>query len=34
VAVDDENRIFVAESARNRVQMYRKLSPTFVGPRL
>ena len=34
VAVDDENRIFVCESARNRVQVYRKLSPTFVGPRL
>jgi DNA-binding beta-propeller fold protein YncE len=34
VAVDDEGRIFVVESARNRVQVYRKLSPTFVGPRL
>ena len=34
VAVDDQNRIFVVESARNRVQVYRKLSPTFVGPRL
>jgi DNA-binding beta-propeller fold protein YncE len=34
VAVDDENRIFVVESARNRLQVYRKLSPTFVGPRL
>jgi len=34
VAVDDEDRIFVVESARNRLQVYRKLSPTFVGPRL
>ena len=34
VAVDDENRIFVCESARNRIQVYRKQSPTFVGPRL
>jgi DNA-binding beta-propeller fold protein YncE len=34
VAVDDENRIFVVESARNRIQVYHKLSPTFVGPRL
>jgi hypothetical protein len=34
VAVDDENRIFVCESARNRIQVYCKLSPTFVGPRL
>jgi DNA-binding beta-propeller fold protein YncE len=34
VAVDDDNRVFVCESARNRLQVYRKLSPTFVGPRL
>jgi len=34
VAVDDEDRIFVCESARNRLQVYQKLSPTFVGPRL
>lgn len=34
VAVDDDNRIFVCESARNRIQVYRKQSPTFVGPRL
>jgi len=34
VTVDDEGRIFVTESARNRVQVYRKLAPTFVGPRL
>jgi DNA-binding beta-propeller fold protein YncE len=34
VTVDDENRVFVCESARNRIQVYRKQSPTFVGPRL
>ena len=34
VMVDDENRIFVCESARNRIQVYRKQSPAFVGPRL
>ena len=34
VCVDDEDRIFVCESARNRIQVYQKLSPTFVGPRL
>ena len=34
VCVDDEGRIFVVESARNRLQVYHKLSPTFVGPRL
>jgi len=34
VCVDDQDRIFVTESARNRLQVYRKLSPTFVGPRL
>jgi DNA-binding beta-propeller fold protein YncE len=34
VAVDSEDRIFVAESARNRVQVYRKLPAAFVGPRL
>lgn len=34
VQVDDENRIFVCEQARNRIQVYRKQSPTFAGPRL
>ena len=34
VAVDDENRIFVAESARNRVQVYRKLSHLRWSPPL
>jgi len=33
VTVDDENRIFVIESPRNRIQVYRKLSPGFAGPR-
>ena len=34
VEVDDQNRIFVTEGPRNRVQVYRKQSPTFAGPRL
>jgi len=34
VCVDDQDRIFVCESARNRLQVYHKLSPTFAGPRL
>jgi len=34
VTVDAQDRIFVCESARNRVQVYRKLAPTFMGPRL
>jgi len=34
VTVDDENRIFVCEPPRNRIQVYHKQSPTFVGPRL
>ena len=34
VCVDDQDRIFVCESARNRLQVYQKLSPTFAGPRL
>jgi DNA-binding beta-propeller fold protein YncE len=34
VEVDDENRVFVCESTRNRIQIYRKQSPTFAGPRL
>ena len=34
VDVDDENRVFVCESPRNRIQVYRKLAPTFMGPRL
>ena len=34
VEVDDEGRVFVVESARMRIQVYRKQSPTFLGPRL
>ena len=34
IAVDDENNIFVCEGPRNRIQVYRKQSPTFAGPRL
>ncbi|HSF32722.1 MAG TPA: hypothetical protein VLK82_19895 [Candidatus Tectomicrobia bacterium] len=34
VEVDDENRIFVAESVRSRIQVYRKQIPLFVGDRL
>jgi len=34
LTVDDEDRVFVCESARNRIQVYRRQSPTFVGPRL
>ena len=34
VDVDDEGRIFVVDSARRRIQVYRKQSPTFAGPRL
>jgi len=34
VAVDDEGRIFVGESARSRIQVYRKQIPTFIGDRL
>ena len=34
VEVDDEGRVFVADSGRSRIQVYRKQSPTFAGPRL
>ena len=34
VTVDDDNRIFICESARNRIQVYRKQAPIFAGPRL
>jgi hypothetical protein len=34
VEVDDENRIFVAESVRSRIQVYRKQIPYFIGDRL
>ena len=34
ITVDDEDRIFICESARNRIQVYQKQSPFFAGPRL
>ena len=34
IAVDDQNRVFVCEGPRNRIQVYRKQSTTFAGPRL
>ena len=34
VEVDDEGRIFVVESCRNRIQVYRKQQPMFFGGRL
>ena len=34
VTVDDQNRVFVCEGPRNRIQVYRKQLATFAGPRL
>ena len=34
VEVDDSNTVFVCEGPRNRIQVYRKQSSTFMGPRL
>ncbi len=34
VAVDEQDRIFVVESARSRIQVYRKQAPVFFGGRL
>ena len=34
VEVDDQNRVLVVESGRHRIQVYRKILPTFRGPRL
>ena len=34
VEVDDEGRIFVVETYRNRIQIYRKQAPIFLGGRL
>ena len=34
VTGDDENRVFVSESTRNRIQVYQKQSSNFAGPRL
>jgi hypothetical protein len=31
VTVDDDNRIFVVETARHRIQVFRKLSGLFYG---
>jgi hypothetical protein len=31
VEVDDQNRIFVLEAVRHRIQVYRKISPYFLG---
>ncbi|MBI3326674.1 MAG: 6-bladed beta-propeller [Nitrospinae bacterium] len=34
IEIDGENRIFVAESVRSRIQVYQKQVPIFVGDRL
>ncbi len=34
VAVDDDDNVFVVESARSRIQIYRRQLPTFFGGRL
>lgn len=34
LTVDHQNRLFVVESCRNRIQIYRKQRPTFYGGRL
>jgi len=34
ITVDDNNMVFVCENPRNRVQVFRKQSATFAGPRL
>ena len=34
VTVDDQNMLFVCEAPRNRIQIYRKQSLTFAGPRV
>jgi len=34
VSVDAEDRIFVVESARHRIQVYQKQAPVFFGGRL
>ena len=31
VTVDDEDRVFIVDSQRNRIQIYRKLPPYFLG---
>ena len=34
VVVDNQDRVFIVESGRPRIQIYHKKSPIFVGPRL
>ena len=34
VAVDDDDNVFVVESARSRIQVYRRQVPVFFGGRL
>jgi len=34
IEIDDEDRIFVSESVRSRIQVYRKQVPWFIGDRL
>ena len=34
VEVDYEGRVFIVESARHRIQVYRKQAPMFFGGRL
>jgi hypothetical protein len=34
VEVDAEDRLFVAETVRSRVQVYQKQTPFFIGDRL
>ena len=34
VTVDDDNRVFVCDAPRNRIQVYQKQSSAFAGPRL
>jgi sugar lactone lactonase YvrE len=31
VTVDEQDRIFIVDSQRNRIQVYRKIPPYFVG---
>lgn len=34
ICVDDDCRVYICETARNRVQIYQKQAPVFIGPRL
>ena len=31
VEVDDDNLLFIVDSERNRIQIYRKMDPYFLG---